>query len=211
MFDIYQLLTEMKKSALILILHLAFTSAWAQSKTETRNLQAFNHLKVSNRIEAEVVWGDQYTIQITTKDFSVENVETLLDNQTLEIKILGSHSSDSRVKAIITCPRLNGIEVNTSANVVVKGLLESKIVQLLVSTSGSLEVEVKAEELLLEAQTNGQMVVKGRAEKLDYNAFTNAEINGDELEVAHAQIRTNTNAYGTFTVLESIKGNAATF
>jgi hypothetical protein len=78
------------------------------------------------------------------------------------------------------------------------------------ATNGYLEAAVKAHSLSLDAQTNSQMSLRGTADQLYFNAFTNAQIDGDGFEANKAEVRVNTNATGTFKVLESIKGTAAT-
>lgn len=200
----------MIKTAFTLVLALITSFNFAQTQTESRELLAFDQLIVSHSIEAELVLGTQHQIEIIASGIDLENIETTVVKRVLEVKISGSNPKSSTVKVKITFVKLNQIEVNTAAKVFVKDKIENKSIHLKAATSGYLEVEVKAGTLLLEAQTNAKIFIKGQADNLDYNAFTNAEVDGGGLEVKHAEVRTNTNAFGTFSVLESIEGTAGT-
>ncbi|WP_154858252.1 GIN domain-containing protein [Cyclobacterium xiamenense] len=182
----------------------------AQTVSESRSLSAFDQLLISNSIEAELVAGDQYEVTITASGIDPGNVETKVNKRKLEISVPGSNPKSSSVKVVLTYVKLDDVEVDTGARVILKNALESKSIRLQVASNGYLEAEVNADDLYLRAQTNSKMYVKGKANNLDYNAFTNAEIDGEDLQVTHAEVRTNTNASGSFEVTESLKGSAAT-
>ncbi|MBD3630333.1 head GIN domain-containing protein [Cyclobacterium sp.] len=200
----------MKNLCLAFVLLLSFTWVQAQTASESRTLKAFDQVLVSNSIEAEFVRGDQHEIEITASGIGLGEILTEVDKRKLEIKVSGSNPKSSSVKVKVTYTKLDVVEVETGARAFFRDPLESKTVSLSVATNGYLEAEVKAGELKLEAKTNSKMYVKGSADDLDYNAFTNAEIDGENLVVKNANVRTNTNAFGTFEVLESLKGTAAT-
>ena len=200
----------MKNTVLSLFMLLLVLSAKAQTTTETRALNAFDQLVVSDAIEVELVKGEKHEMTITASGIDISQVTSDVNKRELEIEVSGNNPKSSSVKVVLTYVQLNQIEASSGAKVFVKDMVESKVVQLKVASNAYLEVEVKAEQLILEAETNARMFVKGTAENLDYNAFTNSEIDGEELVVKNAEIRTNTNASGSFEVLESLKGTAAT-
>jgi hypothetical protein len=193
-----------------LIVVMAFIGAKAQTNTETRTLNAFDQLDVSDAIEVELQKGEKQEITITASGIGLDQIVSSVDKRRLELEVDGSKPKASAVKVVITYVQLNEIEVTSGAKVFAKDLIENKDIDLTVASNGYLEIEVKAENLMLEAETNAKMFVKGTAVNLDYNAFTNAEIDGEELVVEHAEVRTNTNASGVFEVTASLKGTAAT-
>lgn len=200
----------MKTTILSLFMVLAFIGAKAQTNTETRTLSAFDQLDVSDGIEVELQKGEKQEITITASGIDLDQIVSDVDKRRLELEVDGSKPKASAVKVVITYLQLNEIEVSSGAKVFVIEPIENKDIDLTVASNGYLEIEVKAENLMLEAETNAKMFVKGTAVNLDYNAFTNAEIDGEELVVEHAEIRTNTNASGVFEVTASLKGTAAT-
>lgn len=184
--------------------------AEAQTVSETRTLNAFDQLVLSNSIEAELVPGDEYEITITASGIAPEKVLTEIKKRKLAVGISGSNPKSSAVKVVISYKLLDDVEVDAGAKALIKGVLDQKSIRLQVASNGYLEAEVNTDDLYLRAETNSKMYVKGKANNLDYNAFTNAEIDGEGLVVNNAEVRTNTNASGSFEVLESLKGSAAT-
>lgn len=181
-----------------------------QTTTETRELSAFDQLDVSDAIEVELKKGDKRDIIITASGIGLDQVSTKIEKRKLVLEISGNHPKSSSVSAVLTYVQLNEIEAGSGARVIVKDIIENKTLSLKVSTNAYIEAEVKSDKLILEAETNAKMFVKGTTDNLDYNAFTNAEVDGEGLVVKNAAIRTNTNAYGSFEVLESLTGTAAT-
>lgn len=200
----------MKTTILSLFMVLAFIGAKAQTNTETRTISAFDQLDVSDGIEVELQKGEKQEITITASGIDLDQIVSDVDKRRLELEVDGSKPKASTVKVVITYLQLNEIEVSSGAKVFVIEPIENKDIDLTVASNGYLEIEVKAENLMLEAETNAKMFVKGTAVNLDYNAFTNAEIDGEKLVVEHAEVRTNTNASGVFEVTASLKGTAAT-
>ncbi|GEO22893.1 head GIN domain-containing protein [Cyclobacterium qasimii] len=200
----------MKNTILTLFMLLLVIAVKAQTTTETRELNAFDQIAVSDAIEVELIKGENHEITITASGIDISQVTTKINKRELELEVSGNNPKSSSIKVVITYVQINDIEVSSGAKVFVKDQIENKTIDLKVASNAYLEVDVKAERLVLEAETNAKMFVKGTADNLDYNAFTNAEIDGEGLVVKNAEIRTNTNASGSFEVLESLKGTAAT-
>ena len=188
---------------------VAFNLA-AQTNEETRSLQSFNAVKISNAVEAELVKGDKNEIYIAASGIDLNRVSTAINKQTLEVKITGSNIGATAVKVKITYIDINELSATTAARVFVKSPLNARTIKVSAATSSYIEAEINSHALVLEAATNAKIFVNGSAETLDLKAFTNAEINGADLDVDEANVRVNTAASANFTVNESIKGSAAT-
>lgn len=196
---------------LLLVVALLVTfNLTAQTNQETRSLQSFNAVKISNAVEAELVKGDKNELEISASGIELERISSKIDKQTLEVKITGSNFGATSVKVKITYKDISEVTANTAAKVFVKDPLASKMVKINAATSSYIEAEVNTQNLVLDAATNAKIFVDGNAETLDLKAYTNAEINGENLEVDEAKVRVNTAASANFTVNESIEGSAAT-
>lgn len=184
--------------------------SYAQTELESRSLAAFNSIQVSSGIDATLVKGDTHNIEITASGVELSRVESKVTNRVLELKVSGISPKASTVKATITYVSLEEVSASTSAKVFVKELITEKSVKLFAATSSYVEVEVNAQDLLVDAQTNAKIFITGKATNLDFSAYTNAEIDGEKLVTDNATVRINTNAKGSFHVNESISGTAAT-
>jgi hypothetical protein len=95
----------------------------AQTSQESRTLKAFDKIKVSNAIEAELIKGNTHEIEITASGIALDKVETEVKNRTLDLKISGSSPRSSTVKVKITYAKLEDVSVSTSAKVFVRDTL----------------------------------------------------------------------------------------
>lgn len=200
-----------KISYLISALVILVTSGLAaQTSEETRSLQSFNAVKISNSIEAELVKGDKNEMHISASGIELDRISSETDKQTLVVKINGSNFGATSVKVTITYKDISEVTANTSAKVFVQSPLTNKTVKINAASSSYIEAEVNTQDLVLDATTNAKIFLKGTAHTLDLKAHTNAEIDGSNLEADDVKVKVNTAAQVTFTVNESIKGSAAT-
>lgn len=195
---------------LFVVTFLVSLNLVAQTNQETRELQSFNAVKVSNSIEAELVKGDRNELEISASGIELDRISSKIDKQVLDVKITGSNFGATSVKVKITYRDINEVSASTAARVFVKDPLAGKMVKINAATSSYLEAQVDTHSLLVDAATNAKVFINGNAHTLDLKAFTNAEINGENLEVDKAKVRVNTAASANFTVNESIEGSAAT-
>src|SRR5690554_103106 len=195
---------------LSLVAFLVTLNLAAQTNQDTRALQSFNSVKISNSIEAELVKGDRNELEISASGIELDRISSKINQQVLDVKITGSNFGATSVKVKITYIDISEVSASTAAKVFVKDTLGGKMVKINATTSSYVEAEVDAQNLLVEAATNAKIFVNGHAGTLDLKAFTNAEINGTNLEVDEAKVRVNTAASANFTVNQSIEGSAAT-
>lgn len=196
---------------LTLTLLLAFRVAFGQTSEATRDLSIFNGVEVSNSIEAELIKGDRYQIEIVASGIDAANVETEIKDRQLKVKMGRGNFGSNSVKAIITyAGELDKVTTSTSAKVFVKDMIKSKNLTLAAETSSYIEAKVNVSKLKLDGTTNGKIFVEGTASDLDLGAFTKAIISGEKLIVDNAEVRTNTAAESTIGVKNSIKGSAGT-
>jgi hypothetical protein len=181
-----------------------------QTKEEIRSLGVFQGVKISHSIEAQLIKGDKNEVKITASGIELERINTKIVNGTLEVNVSGRNFSTLSIKVKIIYVGINEVSANTSSKVFIKDVLEADEVKISASTASYIEASVDARQLILEADTKAKIFVEGTTEILGLEAYTAAEINGENLEVEKAQIKINTAAQVNFTVMESLKGSAAT-
>lgn len=194
-----------------LVLLISSFNLFAQTNEETRTVSIFNGVEISNSIEADLVKGDRYEVQIMASGTDASNVVTEVKDRQLKVKMGKGSFGTNTVKVVITyAGELDKISSNSSAKVFVKDLVKSKSLTLVAENSSYIEGEVNVNSLKLVGMTNGKIFVEGTANELDLEAFTKATISGDSLVVKNAEVRTNTAAVSTIAVESSIKGTAGT-
>ncbi|MBT0811090.1 DUF2807 domain-containing protein [Litoribacter ruber] len=201
----------MKKITLLLFCAiLASVQAMAQTSEDTRKLQGFNSVKISNAIEAELEKGDRNEIHILASGVDLDKVETNVSDRTLEVKLGRGNFRSTSVKVKITYTDLDQVEASSSSRVFVKDPMDAKNIRITAATSSYVEARVNAQYLKLDAASNAKIYVRGTAENLDLRSVTSGDINAKDLEVQHAEVFANTAGKAEFVVKESLKGSAAT-
>ncbi|GGF19309.1 head GIN domain-containing protein [Echinicola rosea] len=199
------------KCMLVAWMALAVSTVSAQTNDEVRSLSIFNGVEVSNSIEAKLVRGDQYQVEISASGTEVANVVTEVEDRQLQVKMGKGNFGSTSVKVTITyAGDLDKVQTSTSASVFVQDVLDSKSLALRAETSSYIETSVNVSKLSLEGTTNAKIFVEGTAADLRLEAYTKADINGEGLQVKNADVKTNTAAKSVISVSESIKGSAGT-
>ncbi|MBD8487948.1 DUF2807 domain-containing protein [Echinicola sp. CAU 1574] len=203
------------KNQIKLILVFALVAIGSKTRAQTseasRDLGIFNAVEVANSIEAELIKGEAYKVEIFASGIDESNIETEVEDRQLKVKIgKGSFGSNSVKVKITYAGELDKIEASTSAKIFVKDVIKSKNLTLFAQTSSYLEAKVNVLKLKLEANTNGKLFVEGSTTDLDLEAYTKANISADGLVTENAEVRTNTAAESVVTVKSSIKGTAGT-
>lgn len=199
-----------KTTLLILSLFLTLGILKAQTQREVRSLGAFNAIKVSNAIKVELVKGNENKAELTVSGIDLGKVETSIVDETLEIRLARGNFRNHNVEVKVTYMDIQGIEAMTSARVISKSPIEATEAYLFASTSAYLEAEVEADVLNIEAATNAKIFITGKVESIGLRAFTNAEIDGQNLRANQVEVLANTAATVYFRTSGIIEGSAAT-
>jgi hypothetical protein len=182
----------------------------AQTRTETRRLGAFDAVKVSNSIRAELIRGNENKIEIIVSGIELDKVETNVTDKTLEVKLARGNYKSHNVNVVVTYIDIQGIEATTSASVIAKSPILAEEAYLYATTSSYLEAEVDSDVLNIEAATNAKIHVSGKVNSLGLRAFTSAEIDGINLVAEQVEVLANTAATLYFRATDSIDGSVAT-
>jgi len=199
-----------KTTLLILFIFLTLGILHAQTQRELRNLGSFNAVKVSNAIIVELVQGNENKAELAVSGIDLGKVETSIVDETLEIRLARGNFRNHMVEVKVTYKDIQGIEALTSARVISKSPIEAKEAYLFASTSAYLEAEVEADVLNIEAATNAKIFISGKVESLGLRAFTNAEIDGQNLRANQVEVLANTAATVYFRTAGTIDGSVAT-
>src|SRR5690606_2073255 len=135
----------MKHKILLLLslMHLLFFyQLRAQTHKESRSLGAFDAVKISNSIEAELVKGDNPGIEISASGIESGKIETKINKNTLTVGIGGTNFGASSVKVKITYRQIDDITAGSGSKVFVAETLNSKVINVAAHTGSYIEVTV---------------------------------------------------------------------
>lgn len=188
----------MKNSNKILFtLALVFASVfvYAQDK-ETRSLDKFVEIRVSEGIELIAKKGSENKIELEVDYVDIDRVVTEVRGGSLSVHMERGNYRRKRVKAILTyTEELEEIKVSTAAEAIFEDKIKSQSLQVSTSTSGFVDIQsIEVERLDLRATTSGRIDIEGTADDVKAGASTGGTIYAYDVEARDVRARANTGA-----------------
>lgn len=159
-----------------------FTQASAQMK-ETRSLEAFSRLSVSQSIEVELVEGDKEQAVITSEEIDLEDIVTEVSGNKLSIHLDGWNNNwRGSVKIRLTYSKLEEVSVNSSARVFGTATIQASRFEAEASSSGRMELSVDCQNLSVDVSSSGKVTLSGKATNQDVEGSSSGNYDGVEVE-----------------------------
>jgi len=165
-------------------------------KTETRELEDFNHISLSYPAKVTVMQGDAYSIKITGDDNLLPQITTDVSNGVLTVSN-DVRSWNNRVRPTtglvleLTVVDLNRIDINSAGQLFVKELKTDNFV-LVVGGAGDISIiDLDAESLDVTLSGAGSIDASGKVDSLDVTISGFGELNASDLETGHADVTIN--------------------
>lgn len=194
------------------VVALMFISGLAVAQDqETRDLDKFEELRVSEGIELIAKKGSENKIEIEVDYIDLEDVITEVRGGRLHIHLERGRYRRKWIKATLTyTEELREIAANTAAEVIIQSKVTTRSLDITTSTSGLVQVEVDVERLDLGASTSGRIDVEGKTDDIRASASTGATIYAYEVEALEGSARANTGADIRLRVEDFLQASAGT-
>ena len=131
------------------------------AKTETRPVPAFTKIDLAGSPDVEVSVGPAASVNVTTDDNLLPQIQTTVDGDTLHIGSKGSYSTHLGVKVVVTVPSLRGASISGSGNIRVSGL--------------------KGEEMEAGITGSGDITLSGSVNHLDARVTGSGDLRANDL------------------------------
>lgn len=156
--------------------------------SETRDLDAFSRLSLSGEADVVVTIGEPQTVSVRGDDNLLADVETDVDEDTLEISEPSNIDLDPRVGIFvqITVPALQEVDVSGAGDVSVEGL-SGDLFRAEVSGAGDVEASGDVERVEAEVSGAGDIrfaALVARAATADVSGAGNVQVHATESLVA---------------------------
>ncbi|MAJ51918.1 MAG: hypothetical protein CMB82_09945 [Flammeovirgaceae bacterium] len=158
---------------LIFSLTLSMVGFFLLADPIQRNLQPFKQLYVKEGIEVLLIKGTEYNAKVDVSGCDPEDVLTEVNNGRLTIRMRSGRYRNIEVKVALTYVNLGEIDVSSSGVVKGSDQLESEVLEIEVSSAGSLELNILSNSLDLDVSSSGFIAL-------------NLEVNKLEIEIASA-------------------------
>lgn len=180
------------KKATFLILATLFSihlTLWAQS--EKRNVESFNAISMGVPGDLYITQGDRVSLEVKGDRDDLEDLITEVRNHTLLIKYerSGWNFGRDRVTIYVTTPEISEISLGGSGKVISENSLRSDQLELSVSGSGKMVLQVNADEIEASISGSGNMTISGEADVVQLTISGSGNMDAEELMVDRYEIR----------------------
>jgi hypothetical protein len=130
------------------------------TKTEVREVGAFNNVVGAGSLTIVITVGDSVTCKVTADDNLLPIIETVVEGDTLKIGSKQSFSTRNPVRVELTVPAVNSLRLAGSGNSTVTGLKQADF-DLRIAGSGSATVDGQVETLSVSIAGSGSAKMSG--------------------------------------------------
>ncbi len=176
--------------------------------SETRKVNSFSALKVSNSINVDVQQGSETSVIVEGDDNIIQFVKTNIESGTLKIYLEGNHNfRNTSINVHVIAPTFIGFEASSSADITSNGQITcTSNISVDASSSASINLNLDAPSVIISASSSADISIAGRTKEVTTKASSSADIDlyGLMAETANAEA----NSSGTINIFASIKLNA---
>lgn len=188
---------------------ITISFATLAQKSEERNVDSFNEVKVSQGINCYLKEGASEKVKVVVDGIDLEDVITEVSSGRLKIHLDKGNFRNIDVKVYVTYKKLEGISASSAADVYSESVIKSEILNLSASSAGSIDIEVEVNELTISASSAADLELKGRANKLNAEASSAAEIDAFDLQAKIVRADASSGASIKLNALEDIRADAS--
>jgi hypothetical protein len=134
------------------------TNASGNTKTEDRQVSGFHALDISGSYTVELTQGNQESLKIEADEDVLGNIITEVKNGALTIKMQGKHWRTGHIKIFLTFKSLDMI--SSAGSLALKGTGLLKFANLDLEVSGSADIDMQLEATKLRAEMSGSSDAK---------------------------------------------------
>lgn len=196
---------------ILIIVFVGFAVVAFAQKSETRKVDSFSGISVSQGIEVNLKKGDRESVRVEVRGTDPANVLTEVSGAYLKIHMRSGRYRDG-VHAVVyvTYVNLRKIHASSAGNVFVDGTIKTSDLELSASSAGKVEATVDVQNLEVSASTAGEVEVEGRAVRLMADAATAGEVDADDLEAQVVEAEASSGGTARVYATKSIRAEAST-
>lgn len=169
----------------------------AQADNQTRVLEAFSEINLRVDAKLHLEQGPKQSVEIVAKGSTLDELVTEVKNRELVIRfktksLLWKDFETGKIEIFITVPDISALTVSGSGDIDNDGPIESRILNLTLSGSGSIKLDdLKSERLKANVSGSGNVEVKGdgTAEDLGVNISGSGSFKGENFKSQDVTVR----------------------
>jgi hypothetical protein len=159
-------------------------------ETEKRNVSDFKGVKLHGSFDVHLSIGKEYSVSVSADENLLQYIRTQVDGDRLHIGTRNNVSMrpSRTIEIYVTAPSYQYLSVAGSGNMYGKGHIEAgEEMDLNVSGSGNLELDVNAESVSADIAGSGTIDLKGNAKKFRSDISGSGDLKAAEFEAEEGE------------------------
>jgi Putative auto-transporter adhesin, head GIN domain len=183
-------------------------------KTEDRQVSSFNNVSSHGAYDVYLIQGAAYSLRIEAEENLLPYIDTHVDGDVLEIETKDGYNLSTRrdMKVYITAPAYNTVKTFGSGNIISQARLNNTSpIQMEVSGSGNIKVDVNAPEVKAEVRGSGNIDLQGETRSFTGEIRGSGDIKSPNLKAENVTVDIggsgSADVYASITLNVDIKGS----
>jgi hypothetical protein len=199
----------MKKS-IVGLFWLITVPIWAQ-QSETRALNSFKGIKVSQAIDAYLKKGDKESVRVEVTGGSTSDVITDVEGSSLRIKMRDNRSfwSKVNVKVYVTYVNLDKISASSASSVFSEGVIKTDHIDIAASSAANIEVSIEANSAMVDTSSAGEVVLEGKSTKFEVEASSAGDVDAYKFDCETVVARVSSGGEAKLSVSKDLEAHAS--
>lgn len=178
---------------------------------QLRQVQPFDELTVSGKLEVVLQQGDAETVSIETFGIEPDDVDVTQRGGSLRVSLLKSLWRDEHsAKIVITYRELYDLKIIAGAILTAEQPLSGDKLHIRCASGAQANLQVQAKSLEVSASEGGILVLEGSVDRQEASANTGGQLEAEGLEARHTHVRATTGGHARVVAREHLDAAANT-
>jgi len=155
---------------------------------EERALSQFDHISLEGAIDLIIRQGENQKLEIQADDNIVSTISTSVRSRELKIRSTQTYRSHENVVIFITLNDLEGLEIRGSGDVYGETIFEGDYLDLEVSGSGNLDLEIYYDKLSSEINGSGNFKLEGTTIEQEVSIYGSGDYRAQNLLTSKTEV-----------------------
>ncbi len=207
-----------RNMAILLLLALAgintISVAGNREKTEIRNVNSFNAIKVSTGIDLYLTMGNSEEVKIVADDDIINDIVTEVKDGTLHIyhdknNLFKWGSISETKKAYVTVKELNQIDASSGSDVRSENTLKGDNIDIDASSGSDVYLDLIYRNVSLKTSSGSDAKLTGKAKYLRASASSGSDIVARDFETEKCEVKASSGSDATVNVSDELIAKAS--
>lgn len=200
----------MKKAITCLSILLASIIAVQAQTSETRKLDTFDEIKVSESISVRLKKGSINEAKIETRGVDTDRVETEVEGNTLYIRMKRGNYFSKNVEIELTyANELEAVSVSSSGSIIGSDEIATEKFEIKASSSGRADLILNVRELEVRVSSSADVILSGKAKFQEIDISSSGRLSAYDMDSEEVDVQVSSSGKAEVTVHGLIEGRAS--